>query len=243
MRPARVIVLAAISVLALACGSAAPVEVDILPSAAPGDADGSKDDAPSPGPGTSFGSGGETATCAGEDGYDQEGCACPADGQTQNCFVGDATKAGVGSCTWGKQTCSRRGEFLQWGACVGSGAPTPAACDGIDHQCNGKIDEGCECRVGETKSCYSGPAGTEGVGLCKAGKQTCIAAQGGPTWGGCVGQVIPARGETTCKVAAPPPPPPPPQPCAGNTYTCPPGSAGYGLCVPLGSEAHKRQCS
>src|SRR3972149_677738 len=31
----------------------------------------------------------------------------------------------------------------------------------------------CPCTGSETKSCYDGPAGTEGVGICRAGTQTC----------------------------------------------------------------------
>ena len=31
------------------------------------------------------------------------------------------------------------------------------------------------CMPGATVSCYEGPAGTEGVGLCKAGSKTCAA--------------------------------------------------------------------
>jgi hypothetical protein len=45
------------------------------------------------------------------------------------------------------------------------------------------------CTPGATQSCYDGPAGTEGVGLCKAGEQTCAAD--GASWGACVGEVLP----------------------------------------------------
>ncbi len=39
----------------------------------------------------------------------------------------------------------------------------------------------------ETRECYSGAAGTQGKGACKAGKQRCIDGN----WGPCVGEVIP----------------------------------------------------
>jgi hypothetical protein len=45
------------------------------------------------------------------------------------------------------------------------------------------------CTPGETADCYDGPAGTAGVGICKAGKKTCGAD--GMTWGPCVGEVTP----------------------------------------------------
>jgi uncharacterized protein (AIM24 family) len=37
--------------------------------------------------------------------------------------------------------------------------------------------------------CYDGPPGTEGVGICKAGAQTCAAD--GMAWGACAGEVVP----------------------------------------------------
>ena len=45
------------------------------------------------------------------------------------------------------------------------------------------------CEVGQTRACYVGPAGTEGVGACHAGTQTCAA--GGLAWSGCQGQMMP----------------------------------------------------
>jgi hypothetical protein len=47
------------------------------------------------------------------------------------------------------------------------------------------------CRVGTTRACYDGPPGTEGVGTCSGGFQTC-GSDG--TWGSCDGQTLP-RGE------------------------------------------------
>jgi hypothetical protein len=59
--------------------------------------------------------------------------------------------------------------------------------DGIDNNCDGSPDEGCGCVEGETRFCYTGPIGTEGVGECRAGIQMC---EGGG-WGKCDGQVLP----------------------------------------------------
>ncbi|MCY1065683.1 nucleotide-binding protein [Nannocystis sp. RBIL2] len=46
-----------------------------------------------------------------------------------------------------------------------------------------------DCAPDDTRACYSGPDGTEGVGQCKAGEQQC-----GPdgTWELCIGEVVPA---------------------------------------------------
>jgi hypothetical protein len=47
---------------------------------------------------------------------------------------------------------------------------------------------GPACTPGDFISCYTGPVGTLGVGICKAGTRTC-----GPsaTWGACAGVVLP----------------------------------------------------
>lgn len=69
------------------------------------------------------------------------------------------------------------------------GDPNPGGetCDGFDDDCDGTIDEGCDCINGNTQPCYSGAPNTQGVGLCTAGVQTCV--QG--AWGACVGEVLP----------------------------------------------------
>ncbi|MBO4711120.1 hypothetical protein J5681_04320 [bacterium] len=45
------------------------------------------------------------------------------------------------------------------------------------------------CTPGETRPCYEGPSGTDGVGACKAGVATCV--EDGTDWSECVGQVLP----------------------------------------------------
>lgn len=45
------------------------------------------------------------------------------------------------------------------------------------------------CKPGDEKPCYTGPAGTEGTGTCKAGTQTC--KPDGSGFGECTGQVMP----------------------------------------------------
>lgn len=48
----------------------------------------------------------------------------------------------------------------------------------------------CVCAPGGVHACYDGPVGTQDVGLCKGGTQTCDAS--GEFWGACDGQVQPA---------------------------------------------------
>jgi hypothetical protein len=121
------------------------------------------------------------------DGEVDEQCSCAA-GEVQACYGGDAAAAGVGACALGEQTCEPSGEFGSWSACTGWTEPAEETCNGVDDDCDGTADEGCECVTGETRSCYTGPPGTEGVGRCAPGTQVC--ADGG--WGACEGSTLPA---------------------------------------------------
>lgn len=46
------------------------------------------------------------------------------------------------------------------------------------------------CTPGETRACYTGAVGTQGVGPCQGGIETCSAA--GNSFSACVGEVVPA---------------------------------------------------
>ena len=100
-----------------------------------------------------------------------------------------------------------------------------AHCDGRDNDCDGKTDEGCECRNGSSRACYSGKAGTSGKGACRAGVQIC---KDGKWDNGCRGQVT--TGTETCNDLD--------DDCDGNVdnglerdcYSGPPGSVGKGEC-------------
>lgn len=50
---------------------------------------------------------------------------------------------------------------------------------------------GGACMTGATQPCYAGPAGTQGIGVCKAGTSTCTDGQ----WGACMGEVGPGKEE------------------------------------------------
>ena len=71
------------------------------------------------------------------------------------------------------------------GACANPPRAAGAACPG--GVCDGAGNCG-ECLPGETRPCYTGPDGSEGVGTCHGGTQTCDQDR---TWGGCEGEVVP----------------------------------------------------
>ncbi len=66
--------------------------------------------------------------------------------------------------------------------------PKAEVCDGLDNDCNDKVDEGCGCKIGDMQPCYSGDPATKGIGACLVGTQACD-LQG--MWGACKGEVTP----------------------------------------------------
>jgi hypothetical protein len=139
---------------------------------------------------------------------DLEGCSCAVQGvgATRTCYTGppntlDDAGAGIGQCKTGSQSCVGSSEAPSWGPCKGSVTPSPPVCDNpnVDADCSGKtgcndpncattpLCQGCSTE-GATRSCYDGPAGTENVGICKDGTQTCTSGM----WGPCMNETTPA---------------------------------------------------
>ncbi len=96
---------------------------------------------------------------------------------TRACYSGPAGTEGVGVCSGGTQTCNAG----DWGTCAGEVTPAAETCDAQDNNCDGQVDEAL------TRACYDGPGGTEGVGVCLGGSQTCAVG----SWGTCSGQTLP----------------------------------------------------
>lgn len=98
-------------------------------------------------------------------------------GMTQPCYSGSPTTQNVGECKEGTQTCING----RWGQCIGEILPQKEICDGKDNDCNKAEDDQL------TQSCYTGPVGTEGIGACKAGIQTCHAGN----FNSCQNEIVP----------------------------------------------------
>ncbi|MDB4981610.1 MAG: repeat domain protein [Myxococcales bacterium] len=108
-----------------------------------------------------------------------EGCLC-AQGQTRTCAQGGL----FGKCAAGAETCDATGK---WGACSIAAAAADTCVLNNDDSCNGKVNEGCACVMGQARPCSDGGA----KGKCAGGTQTCDAAG---KWGGC--SIGPAASDT-----------------------------------------------
>ena len=73
-------------------------------------------------------------------------------------------------------------------ACLDVIGSATEICDLKDNDCDGWIDNNPGTSDLLKQSCYTGPAGTNGVGVCHSGTQACV---NGSLEGSCVGQVLP----------------------------------------------------
>jgi RHS repeat-associated protein len=75
------------------------------------------------------------------DGIDNDCNGAVDDLPPQTCYSGPIFTAGVGICKTGTQYC----ENGAWSECSGEVTPQEEKCDGIDNNCNGEVDEVCQC--------------------------------------------------------------------------------------------------
>ena len=112
------------------------------------------------------------------------GDACPGGGPPCSCHL----------APW---VCTRRDREQMAGGvpdlvCLGVAAgELVEACDGFDDDCDGALDEGIR------RACYTGGEGTEDIGICHGGIETCDAQAGAGAahYGICEGQVVEDEGE------------------------------------------------
>ena len=74
----------------------------------------------------------------------------------------------------------------------GAGPAMESCGNGQDEDGDGLVDEGCDCVVGQTQSCWPGHPDQRGEGICQDGMQVCEAVDEFIAWGPCVGTTMPA---------------------------------------------------
>src|SRR5688500_6159026 len=113
------------------------------------------------------------------DGVVDDGCFC-VPGDTSACFAGPAASRGVGVCRDGSMVCADGLEFGVWSDCDGDVLPAEESCGAelTDEDCDGAVNEGCEC-VGDEPV----PCGVT-MGACVSGLQECIDGRRGECVGG-----------------------------------------------------------
>ncbi len=131
------------------------------------------------------------------------------------CYTGDAGTQNVGICVGGTWMCDAANVKV----CAGEQVPISETCtgggSGQDDDCDGSTDEegtGCNCQLGQMQACYTGPGGTQNVGICDDGVSTCQATGQGNQFGPCVGEVLPQTCDS-CLASGD-------QDCSGSSATC-----------------------
>ena len=111
------------------------------------------------------------------------------DGGTSN--GGEGVYAPDGAVPVDPSLCDERDVVLPGCQDLATNEQEAGLCDGFDNDCNGEIDDGCTCKLGEVKPCFQGPPGRVNVGACSPGTSRCTTVEGVLTWGPCEGGIGP----------------------------------------------------
>ena len=118
------------------------------------------------------------------------GCVCEPNA-SESCYEGPANTEFVGVCQPGTKLCAADG--LGFGPCIGQVLPGIETCGSpADDDCDSQTNEegaDCACVPDSVVACYSGPPGTQNVGECVGGQQTCDIH--GLGFGQCIGEQTP----------------------------------------------------
>jgi hypothetical protein len=141
---------------------------------------GSDDDAGDSGPSSSSGSGASSSSSASS--------SSASSSASSSSSSSSASSGGSGAAGGGGSGGVAEGGAGGAGGSLGGAGGSLGGAGGSDGGAGG-TGGATFCVPSSTQACYSGPNGTQDVGICKAGTQTCL--PDGSAYGACQGEVVP----------------------------------------------------